>query len=250
VTDRRDIARSLVGVGIYTRAEASHLLGLSPGRVASWVRGYRYAWETRGERRHGRQPAVIQTDLPVVDGTIAISFLELMELRVVKRFRAEGIPLQTVRVAWLHAAQAFHTRHPFADRRVFTDQGRIYMAADPDAAAAVSQVPELLLEISSRQRPFQVVAGPIFAQSMAEVEFDDATHLVREWWPLGRQLPIVLDPRIAFGTPVIAGTRIPTSILSLYTVGNPIATVAETFGLTAGQVEAALGYESTLALAA
>ena len=124
------------------------------------------------------------------------------------------------------------------------------MAADSDPAVFSQDVPALLLEISSRKRPFQVVAGPIFEQSMTEVEFDDQTHLVRQWWPLGRQLPIVLDPRIAFGAPVIAGTRIPTSILSLYTVGNPIATVAGAFNLTTEQVEAALGYESALAMAA
>jgi uncharacterized protein (DUF433 family) len=245
LSERRDTAQNLLGVGIYTRAEVARLLELSPGRVGSWVRGYRYTWGPKTQRKHGKQPAVIQTDLPIIDSAIAISFLELMELRIVQRFRAEGIPLQTVRVAWHHAAKAFATKHPFADRRVFMDRGRIFMALDEDRTD-----PELLIEVSSRKRPFQVIAGPIFAKSLIEVEFDEETHLVQRWWPLGRAVPIVLDPRIAFGAPVIEGTRIPTSVLSLYTVGNRVRAVAYAFGLNEAQVEAALGFESHLALAA
>ncbi len=246
LSKRRDVVPNLVGVGIYTRAEAARLLGLSPGRVASWVRGYRYTWGPKERRKHGRQPAVIQTDLPIVDSTIAISFLELMELKVVRRFRNEGIPLQTVRVAWQHAARAFDTQHPFADRRVFTDRGKIFMAVEDDR----QKVPQLVLEISSRQRPFQLVAGPIFAESLQEVEFDDKTNLVTQWWPLGRDVPIVLDPRIAFGAPVVAGTRIPTSTLALYTIGNSVPAVADAFSLEPSQVDAAVGFEAELALAA
>ncbi len=246
MSERRDVFRNLVGVGIYTRAEAARLLGLSPSRVASWVRGYRYTWGPKDRRKHGRQPAVIQTDLPIVDSTIAVSFLELMELKVVRRFRNEGIPLQTVRVAWQHAARAFDTQHPFADRRVFTDRGRIFMAVEDDR----QEVPQLVLEISSRKRPFQLIAGPIFAESLQEVEFDDATNLVRQWWPLGRGVPIVLDPRIAFGAPVVSGTRIPTSTLALYTIGNSVPAVADAFSLEPSQVDAAVGFEAELALAA
>ena len=68
----------LLGVGLYTRAEAARLLGLSPARASSWVKGYRYAWGPPEARRRGEQPAVIKTDIPPIDNTLAISFLELM----------------------------------------------------------------------------------------------------------------------------------------------------------------------------
>lgn len=235
---------TLLGVGIYTRAEAARLLHLTPGRVSSWVRGYRYSWGPKHRRRRGAQPPVIRTDIPVIDGTLAISFLELMELRVVKHFREQGIPLQTVRVAWQHAAQAFQTKHPFADRRVFVDEARIFMALDDQPA-----VPDVL-EISSRKQPFQVIAGPFFARSLREAEFDERTQLVRRWWPRGRDVPIVLDPRIAFGAPVIAGTRIRTDILALYAESRRPQLVARAFGLDFEQVRAAINFESQLARAA
>ncbi len=234
----------LLGLGLYTRADAARLLGLSPGRVSSWVRGYRYAWGPKERRRRGMQPAVIKTDIPMIDSSLAVSFLELVELFVVKQFRDKNIPLQTVRVAWNHAARAFDTLHPFADRRVFTDGGSIFMALRDD-----DEAPDVL-EISSRRMPFHVVAGPIFHESFQEIEFDDSTALASRWWPRGRQTPIVLDPTIAFGAPVVWGTRVPTATLARYADARPIKEVADAFELPAEQVRAAVTFERQLSRAA
>lgn len=232
----------LLGVGIYTRAEAARLLHLSPGRVSSWVRGYRYRWGPRTSRRAGSQPPVINTDIPSIDGALSISFLELMELRVVRQFRHRGIPLQTVRVAWHHASQAFGSTHPFADHRVFVDGLKIF------AAAGNSGNPDLL-EISSRRSPFQLNAGPIFERSLQEIDFDEG-GLARRWWPRGQTVPIVLDPQIAFGAPTVAGTRVSTQTLALYAKGNRVDEVAYALRLAPEQVEAAVQFETQLARAA
>jgi uncharacterized protein (DUF433 family) len=236
--------QKLLGVGIYSRAEVARLLRLSPSRVSSWVRGYRYAWGPKERRRHGQQPAVVKTDIPTIDGSLSISFLELVELFVVKQFRDKGIPLQTVRVAWNHAAQAFQTSHPFADRRVFTDGGAIFMALRDD------ELWPDLLEVSSRREPFQIVAGPILRQSFDEIEFDDRTELARRWWPGGRGVPVVLDPAIAFGAPVIPGTRVPTAIIARYAETRAIDVVADAFELPSDQVSAAVEFERRLPRAA
>jgi len=234
----------LLGVGIYSRVEAGRLLSLHAGRVGSWVRGYRYTWGPKEKRRHGEQPAVIRTDIPIIDGSLAISFLELVELFVVKQFRDKSIPLQTVRVAWNHAARAFRTLHPFANRRAFTDRGRIFMALRDDDLA-----PDVL-EVSSRRTPFQILAGPIFRHSISEIEFDEETELARRWWPQGRQVPVVLDPTIAFGAPVIAGTRVPTAILARFAETRSVSAVADAFELPTERIEAAVAFERRLARAA
>ena len=234
----------LLGIGIYNRVDAGRLLGLSPGRVSSWVRGYRYAWGPKGRRKHGKQPAVIKTDIPLIDETLAISFLELIELFVVKQFRDKNIPLQTVRVAWNHASRAFNTQHPFANRRVFTDGGRIFMALGNDQA-----VPDVL-EVSSRRTPFQIIAGPVFKHSIREIEFDENTELARRWWPQGFDVPVVLDPLIAFGAPVLAGTRVPTTVLARYAETRTRGALAGAFEVSAEGVEAALSFETRLTRAA
>ena len=166
-----------------------------------------------------------------------------MELRVVKEFRDLDIPLQTVRVAWRNAAQAYKTDHPFADERVFLDGKRIILAPDADLSSNV-------LEVSSRKAPFQLVAGPIFKRSLRMFEFDERTHLAREWWPQGRSTPVVLNPRVAFGAPVVADTRVPTRVLAFFLKTNPIEAVADLFDLSANRVRAAMEYENWLARAA
>lgn len=233
-----------LGVGLYTRADAARLLKMHPQRITRWVKGYSYVWTVADDRRRGHQPPVIKTDLPRIDDTLSISFLELMELRVVREFLAADIPLQTVRVAWHHARQAFETDHPFAHRRVFLDEGRIFMAVGDQSGH-----PDLL-EISSRKRPFQVVAGPIFARSVKEVEFDEKTLFVSRWWPLGLKTPIVLDPRIAFGAPVVEGTRVRTDVLARHGTSKPLSQVAKAYDLDAARVEAAIAFETKLAEAA
>lgn len=242
-----DQSRSLLGIGIYTRAEAARLLGLSPARVSSWIRGYRYSWGPRDARRRGKQPPVIQTDIPVFEGTLVVSFLELMELRVVKRFRDKGTSLQTVRLVWGRCAEAFGTSHPFAHHRFYADAGRILISLENEASDAT---PEILYEISSRREPLQAIAGLLVKESLEVVEFDTRTQLVREWRPRGPTTPVVLNPGIAFGAPTVAGTRVPTGVLYRFAQSHPVSNVAQLFELTEDQVTAALGFETLLAKAA
>jgi uncharacterized protein (DUF433 family) len=54
---------------------------------------------------------------------------------------------------------------------------------------------------------------------------------------------VVVDPRIAHGVPVLAGTRIPVQLIPGHlAAGDSIEDVMEAYDLTAEQVRAALGY--------
>jgi uncharacterized protein (DUF433 family) len=56
---------------------------------------------------------------------------------------------------------------------------------------------------------------------------------------------IVMDPRIRFGRPTVAGHGTPTDILlERHQAGDSIAELADDYGLTAAEVEEALRYES------
>ncbi|HVX88993.1 MAG TPA: hypothetical protein VG940_08710 [Gemmatimonadales bacterium] len=232
-----------LGLGIYTRAEAARLLGMTPGRVGRWVAGYTY-WLREGRQRPDRrkQPPVIRTELPQLGTVLALSFLELMELRVVKALTDKGLSLQHVRAAARIAGKEFDTRHPFASRRVFTDGTSIFSAVD-DHPSAPNVVKWRKGEI------VQVVAGPIFAQFLSEIEFDSATALARRWWPCGRKYPVLLDPAIAFGAPVAEKTGIRTTTIARYCRHTNASETAEAFELPKRVVEAALHFEERLAAA-
>lgn len=232
-----------LGLGIYTRSEASRLLGMSPGRVSRWVAGYTY-WLREGRRKPDRRsrPPVIRTELPQLRSVLALSFLELMELRVVKALTDRGLSLQHVRAAAQIASVAFDTKHPFASRRVFTDGKAIFSAVDDDPTA-----PNVVKW--RKGEIIQVVAGPIFAQFLSEIEFDSTTSLARRWWPCGRKYPVLLDPAVAFGAPVAEKTGIRTTTIARYCRHTSAGETAEAFELPKRVVEAALNFEERLAAA-
>jgi uncharacterized protein (DUF433 family) len=226
-----------VGTGIYARPEAARLLKVTPSRLRRWVRGYTYWYPSHGERREGSQPPVVQPDLPIIKGTIALSFVELMELRVVRALVSHGLSLQHVRRAAQLASHAFGTAHPFAARRVFTDGRSIFTTLAAD-------VPELV-ELS-RKGVKQLIAGGVLEPFLEEIDFDVDSSLAERWWPLGRQEPVVLDPRVAFGAPVIAGTRVRTAtIAGMAHRASPDA-IADIYQIDGRAVEAALKFEKAL----
>jgi uncharacterized protein (DUF433 family) len=233
-----------LGVGIYTLTDAARLLGLTPRRLSRWVRGYTYWLRSGTQSRRTRKPPIVATDLPRIRGRVAFSFLELMELRVVLGFVQQGVPLQRVRGAARRVADLFDTTHPFAHRGLFTDRQQIFVdIADTEAQPG-------LLQVTGRRAGPQLVAGGLLEGHVEEMDFDAQTSLAVRWFPLGRGVPIVLDPRIAFGAPVLLGTRIRTDVLSAHTSGNREQSVARAFDLHLDQVRAAVAFEAHLGQAA
>ncbi len=76
----------------YLVAEAARLVGLSPGRVRRWLRGYEYSY------RDG-----VRDRPPVLKGAARqgshASFLDLIDMLFVKRFLDHGVSLQRIRRA-------------------------------------------------------------------------------------------------------------------------------------------------------
>jgi uncharacterized protein (DUF433 family) len=231
-----------LGVGIYTRAEAARLIGVTQTRLRRWVGGYTYWYRHQSVESRRRRPAVVQSKLPVLGGSVALSFVELMELRVVKALVDRGISLQHVRAAATLAARQFDTSYPFAARRVFTDGQRVFatLARDPSVAE--------MIELS-RDAMDQIIAGRVFEPFLDDVDFDAVTTLAERWWPLGRSVPVVLDPRIAFGAPVVAGTRIRTNIVAGMASRTTPDETARVYRVSVESVQAAVRFEQQLAAA-
>ncbi|HYU27650.1 MAG TPA: hypothetical protein VEK83_01345 [Gemmatimonadales bacterium] len=231
----------LLGVGLYTRADASRLLKMTPSRVARWVRGYSYwlSHPARPERRD--QPPVVRGRLPPVAGSVLISFLDLMELRVVKALVDVGLSLQHVRRVATLASDLFHTPYPFASRKIFTDGHEVFASLTRDSDDPI------LIEISHRHS--QLIARPIIADYLTELDFDPQSSLARRWWPLGRQIPIVLDPTVSFGAPVVAGTATRTEVVAGLARALDVSAAANAFLVDKSAAIAAVEFESQLAAA-
>jgi uncharacterized protein (DUF433 family) len=225
---------SLLGIGLYTVPEAARLTGIPQARLRRWLRGYTYA---AGEGRTASKP-VWQRQLPEIDGTLGLGFLDLMEARFVDEFRKAAVPWRVIRLGAERARELYGAEHPFSSRRFRTD-GRTIFAELIDQAGEPQ-----LLDLVKSQFAFTRVIGPSL---YAGVEFSNRDMPVR-WWPLGRQTPVVIDPARSFGQPIVSTSGIPTAVLAdAVAAEGSVAKVARLFRLSPRSVDAALRFERRLA---
>jgi len=179
-------------------------------------------------------------DLPTLENTLALSFVELMELRVVKSFLDRGISLQRVRIAAERAMELFNTAHPFATRRVFSSGKTIF-------AELVKGMEDTDIVELTKDRDLQIYSGVLLSKYLDEISFSDKTLLANRWWPLSKQFPVILDPKIAFGAPVVEGTAIRTEVVAAMAKATSTDVAANVYQLTKRQVQASVQFEDLLA---
>jgi len=229
-----------MGVGFYDRAYAARLLNVNPARLSRWVAGYTYKMRIEGRKTEKKIPPILRVDLPTIDHILALSFVELMELRVIKAFLEKNISLYRIRTAAELAMQLFQTAHPFASRRVFTDGKNIF--AELTKGIEIPDVLEL-----TRDHLLQIQSGHLLRPCLEEISFSEETTLADRWWPLSKSLPVVLDPKIAFGAPIVDGTAVRTEIVSGMSKATSKKNAAEVYVLSKQQVDAAVEFEELLA---
>lgn len=159
---------------------------------------------------------------------VTISFLDLIGLEMVCRFRDEGASLQRVRKV-LEGMQARFPdlRHPLAQEAFYTDGHSVWIDFD-------GHVEEIVGNLKGHMAIREAIKS--FAE---EIRFVDGRATSWSVAPL-----IEVDPRVSFGDPVIRGTRIPVrSIVSCLGVDSP-ERVARGFEVSLEEVEACAAFAS------
>lgn len=233
-----------VGQGFYPLPEAARLAQIDTRTARRWSEGYDF--KHLGEKRHSA--GVMDLAMSPVSGEIDLTFAEMLTLRLVKGFRGAGLSLRTIKRVAAAAAREYQTSTPFVTkqfrtdgRKVFVEIGHITPANDEPA---VPRRERQLIEVLSRQHQFAEIVEPSLYR---RVEWED--DMVARWWPLGRNRSVVLDPRVMFGAPRVAQTRLPTEVLanSVEAEGGgeaAIRAVAEWHGISAKQVRDAVDFET------
>lgn len=223
-----------LGHGVYTGREAALLSGLRTERVNRWVRGYSFM---TGSGVRSGSPPVFAADRSI-DGPLALSFLDLVEILFVKAFLEHGVSMRTIRMAAVEGGKIFKVKHPFCLKRFETDGRDIF------ASVAKNSGDEAIVNLVSPQTVFPKVIRPLFKQ----IEYDVASDMAAVWWPRGRDFPVVLDPARAFGTPIVAKRGVPTHVLAgPVEAGDSPELVAKWFEVPVGDVKAAIEFERALA---
>jgi len=226
-------AESLVGIGVYSPNEAARLLKTPVRTLRRWVDGYTY--RVRAGEQYGAP--VISPQLPHPDETEILTFLDLMELYFIARFRREGVDLRTIRDAAERLAERYATDHPFATEQFFTDGRRIF--ADWLEKKTGDRLTE---ELAKRQLVFDQFARPFFR----EVDFDFERR-IRRYWPLGKRARVVLDPTRHFGKPIDSKTGVPTwALYQAVDGGESEERVAAWYDVPVAAVARAVEYEGSL----
>ena len=226
----------LLGIGLYSVNDVSVLLGIPTTTVHRWIVGYSFPL-SRWSKSH--KPPVFIPSLPRSDGKVGLTFLDLVQLRVVQGFRKAGVPLQRIRVAALTAADVFGASHPFAFERFKTDGRDVFAKVVVDAAEVG------LLNLSSGgQRAFPEWVE----QSLRELTFATKTRLAERWYIAGPGGGVVIDPRIAFGRPVVENAGVSTRVIwDQAQSEEKLESLAEWFRLDVRQVRDALRFEGSAA---
>lgn len=227
-----------LGIGIYTVNEAARLTRIPSRRIRRWVQGYSYRTAPKAPRSYSRP--VFVHELEPIDGTLALTFLDLLEVRFVDAFRRHGVSWGTIREAAAYACELLQTTHPFATKKFKTDGKRIigeFTKLSGDRA---------LLDLVERQYAFEQVIGDTLFEG---IEFDG--NEAARWWPLGESARVVLDPHRSFGQPIVDKEGVPTMVLArAVRAEGSVERVARWFEVESASVRAAVEFEEALAKAA
>jgi hypothetical protein len=218
----------LIGVGLYTPAEAGRLLHVRPQKIVRWLRGHMI-----GDQRYDPLwPPQVDLD----DGHIYLGFRDLMEVRIADKFISFGVSPQRVRSAIQLAQQLMGEDRPLSTDRFRTDGRDIFFQViETDEHG---QERERLLNLFRRQYEFKQIIEPL----LKGIEFDDhgAPFL---WWPLGRRKNVVVDPARSFGQPIDAVSSVPTRILAFAGRRDGVSMAARMYEVAVASVKRAIEFE-------
>ena len=215
---------------LYTVSEAARFLDVPSTTLAAWTHSYRRrsvtgapilsAFPTTGPRR------------PV------IPFIGLAEGLVLAAMRRSGVPLQRIRPALAQLDTEFGLQHALASRRLYTDGAEILFdyAESTEDRQVVDATRELVV-VRNGQRVFNEVVQSY----LRRLDFGADGYPVLIHLPAYEPADVVVDPARGFGQPIFArgGVRLDDA-LALFRAGEPLSTVADEYGMSGDDLEAAV----------
>jgi uncharacterized protein (DUF433 family) len=213
----------------YTLAEAARYLRLPVATLRSWVIGRQYPTaEGRGDfrpliRLASRKPPWL-------------SFSNLIEAHVLRSLRTEhGVPVKALRSALAYAENRLGIGRLLLRPELCADAGRLFL----------DRYGELIDLTASGQ----LAMRRLFDEHLKRVEWDSSRFPVRLYPFLSAaapsaERPIVIDPRISFGRPVVLRKGISTAVIAeRVDAGESVEDIATDYELAPVEVEQAIVYE-------
>jgi uncharacterized protein (DUF433 family) len=221
-----DLERELYPVG-----EAARLLRVPQSTLRWWLEGRVV--------RDKQYPPVIR-EAPTGSGLV--TWGEFVEAGYLREYRSRSVPLPELRRFIDGLRQELHIRYPLAHLQPFVSAHR-RLVLEVQKAAGLPPEFGLVLEVTSGQ----LLLGRAAESFVERVEFSpEGEQPAVRLFPVGRESPVVIDPKRAFGAPSIKGIRT-DALVELIDAGESPEEVADNFELPIEAVKAAVAYEWTMA---
>jgi len=220
----------------YTPSEAARILGLPVATLKAWSFGQTNRIPS-GEVR--KFHAVIR---PADARHRLLSFANLCELHVLSAIRRKHkVSLPKVRASVDYVKRKLGSERPLLDRDFKTNGIDLFVTHA-----------STLLNVS---RQGQEALRGEFEHALARIERDRSGTPIR-LFPYSRSSmadknqpkTVVIDPRLAFGRPVISEVAVPTAIIiDRFRAGDSVTELAGDYGVGKEEIEEALRFEQRLA---
>jgi uncharacterized protein (DUF433 family) len=228
VTARRTAASDR-DLAAYTIAEAARYLRLPAATLRSWILGRDYP-TTEGS---GKFPPLIR---PASKRPPLLSFTNLIEAHVLRSLRAvHEVPVKALRDALTYAEKELSIDRLLLRPELRAEAGKVFLDRYGH-----------LIELTASG---QLAMRQFFDQHLRRIEWDESKFPVRLYPFLSAATssdarPIVINPHIAFGRPVVERKGVSTSaIVERIDAGESVEDVANDYDLGPSEIEQAILYE-------
>jgi uncharacterized protein (DUF433 family) len=220
---------------LYSIAGAARLLQIHSPKLRRWLEGY--------ARRSVRYPPVIR---PEVTGSEEVTWGEFVEASLLREYRVK-VPLQRLRPVIDVLREEFGVKYPLAHFRPLVDESARELVFEAQKLTKLES--DLFLvrstEIIGGQGWQLQWAAPV-AAFLRKIEHDPQGVITR-YRPV--ESSVIIDPAVEFGIPQIHGVRTET-LAEAYATGATVEGLAEEWGLSQNEIDAALRWEFLIGRAA
>lgn len=202
---------------IFTLREAAGYLDVTTSTIHAWAR------PATGE------PLI--TVCPRRGAQATVPFIGFAEAHVLAAFRRAGVPLQRIRPAVDALSQNIGLEHALASKRLYTDGAGILY--DYAAERHEDDLLELVVVRTGQHRFSEVVRDYLKRITYASDGWASRVRL-----PAYQRADVVVDPRVAFGLPLVihGGARV-EDLVDRFVAGDTLADIAFDFDVPPEEVE-------------
>ena len=213
----------------YPLAEAAHYLRMPARTLKHWLLGNSYP--TKSGTRYSDALIKVAGKDPIL-----LSFFNLVEASILSALRRKyDVKMGNVRKVLDYLESKYPSPHPLADHKFKTDGIDVFI--------------DEYGELESISQQGQIAMRDLLLGYLHRIEWDKQKFAVR-LYPYTRDREpddarlIVIDPRVSFGRPVIAGSGIATSIIAeRFAAGESFEDLMDDYDRTAQEIEEALRCE-------